>query len=86
MSLIRFSNSFQLPDYLEEALAPFSWSGILSRKFRDDITSCLLASNRKEVTAEFVTALHRIRFLSESWVDELTSALTRFAEEGGFKR
>lgn len=86
MSLTRFSDSFQLPDYLEEVLAPFSWSGILSRKFRDDVTSCLLASNRKEVTAGFIKALHNIRFLNESWIDEVTSALSRFAEEGGFKR
>lgn len=78
----KFSRSFSLPGYLEEALAPFSWSGILSDKFRTDIVLCLMASEREVVTADFVTSLRLLKFLDSEWVESLSSALTRFAGEG----
>jgi hypothetical protein len=78
----QFSNSFQLPDYLEQALVPFWFSGVLSNKFRDSIVSCIIAVNRKEVTEEFVKSLNLLKFLDIEWRNELSIALLRFAEEG----
>lgn len=75
-----------LPDYLENALEPFAWSGVFSADFRSCITSCIFASNRKEVTADFVKTLKTLRFFDSEWIDQLSAALTRFAEEGFTKQ
>lgn len=85
MPLTKFSPNLSLPDYLEEVLAPFSWSGVLSREFRDCVLLCLIATNRQEATASLVSSVRLVCFLNKQWVDELTSALTRFAVEG-FKK
>lgn len=71
-----------LPDYLEEALAPFAWSGIFSADFRREIIVCIYSTEREEVTSEFIKALRHVKFLDQKWVDELSGALTRFAKEG----
>jgi len=78
----KFSSSFTLPDYLEEALAPFYWSSIFSDKFRTEITLCLMATNREEVTSDFVKSLVTVRFLDQEWKAQLAAALNQFAKEG----
>ena len=75
-----------LPDYLEEALEPFAWTGVFSADFRSSIISCIFATNRKEVTADFIGTLRTLRFFDAEWIEQLCAALTRFAEEGFTKQ
>lgn len=71
-----------LPEYLEEALAPFAWTGVFSADFRSSIIGCIFATNREEVTQDFVATLKTLKFLDKDWTNELCDALTRFAKEG----
>ena len=80
----KFSRSMVLPDYLEEALAPFMWSGILSMGFKDDVLLVLMSANRKEMTESFCESLSKIEFLSREFKDKLIFALRRFVSEGAF--
>ena len=77
--------SANLPDYLEDALAPFAWAGVFSSDFRSSVISCIFAVDRKEVTADFVRTLRTLKFFDAEWIEQLCAALTRFAEEG-FKK
>lgn len=81
----KFSQA-NLPDYLEDALEPFAWTGVFSADFRSSIISCIFATNRKEVTADFVKTLKTLRFFDSEWIEQLSAALTRFAEEGFTKQ
>lgn len=84
----KFSPSLPIPDYLEKALAPFSWSGVLSREFRSSIISALMTvpEHRMAVIADLVKAIEVLEFLNDRWKRELTQALLRFAKEGFPKR
>lgn len=82
MSLTKFYRNWNLPDYLEEALAPFSWAGIFSEDFRRSINLCIMAVEREPVIADFVTTLRLLKFLDREWVETLATALTRFGKEG----
>jgi hypothetical protein len=81
---MRFSNSIPLPEYLENALAPFYWSSVFSEKLRTDILSCILCepSCREEVTKDFLSSFTKLGFLSEAWKLNVHLALTRFSKEG----
>lgn len=74
-----------LPEYLEDALEPFAWTGIFSSDFRSSIVSCIFSTDREEVTADFVKTLRTLKCLDATWLNELCEALTRFSKEG-FKK
>jgi hypothetical protein len=77
----KFLRGVVLPDYLEEALAPFTWSGIFSEQFKDDVILVLMCNNQKEMTELFCESLSKIEFLSKEFKDKLVFALRRFANE-----
>lgn len=77
-----FSNSLALPEYLEDALAPFSWSGILSPELRHSVILVLLASERQSAAEDFIKSIELIKFLDPLWIKHLSDALRRFAVEG----
>lgn len=77
----QFSHNFILPDYLEEALSPFSWSGILSEEFRISIVGVLMASNPVEATKSFSKSLGAISFLDSHYKAILINALERYAKD-----
>jgi len=79
-----FLQNTRLPKYLEDALAPFSWSGILSKEFRNDIVSCIYSTSesREEIIKDFLVSFNTIMFLNAQWKEELRSALIKFGQEG----
>jgi len=81
----KFSRNMVLPDYLEEALAPFTWSSILSMSFKDDVILVLMSDNQKEMVESFCESLSKIEFLSRDFKDKLIFALRRFVKEGAFR-
>jgi hypothetical protein len=79
--LFHFSTSFQLPDYLEDALEPFAWSGIFSRQLRDNIVSIIMAVDPVDAVRRFREALEPVYFLDSAFKRHLIEALERYAEE-----
>lgn len=77
-----FLTNTKLPAYLEKALQPFQWSGIFSRDFKDGFVRAILAHNRQDVMPKFVESLKVLKFLDQTWVEEVSAALVRFAKEG----
>lgn len=84
----KFSPNHPLPDYLEEALAPFSVSGVFSKDFRTAFIYVIFASNecRERLANELVEAISVMDFLCPLWRDRVCKALTRFGKEGWGKK
>jgi hypothetical protein len=78
---IKFCDKANLPDYLEEALAPLYWSGIFSQKFRDDISRIIFSDKKKKMVKMFLPSITALEFLSKEFRDKLSAALIRFSEE-----
>jgi hypothetical protein len=79
-----FLQNVQLPQYLEDALAPLTWAGIFSEQFRDDIVTCILcpSDSREEIIKDFLKSFNTIMFLNAQWKEELRAALIKFGQEG----
>ena len=77
----KFSHNFKLPDYLEEALAPFSWSGVFSDDFRNSIINIIMAVDPVDAANRFSEALMTLNFLDGNYKLKLISAAKRYAQE-----
>jgi hypothetical protein len=78
----KFSTSFRLSNSLEQALSPFSWSGVFSDEFRTSVVLALMASNRREAIDSLCLAIGILDFLSPQWKENLIFELQKFAQEG----
>lgn len=76
-----FSKIISLPEYLEEALEPLSWSGLFSKEFKENIINILLASNPIEAVERFAKSLYLLKFLDDQFKRNLVDALEQFAHE-----
>ncbi len=77
----KFSHNFKLPKYLEEALAPFSWSGVFSKEFKSSISSIIMSDNIFESVEHFILSVSSLNFLSKSYKRTLFEALRKYAKE-----
>jgi hypothetical protein len=75
-----FRNS-NLPDYLERAFSPLTWSNIFSQDFKDEVAGIIMSSRPKESLDNFRQALEKIEFLNEDYKETLLEALERFINE-----
>jgi pyrroline-5-carboxylate reductase len=83
----KFSPNVNLPDYLEEVLAPFSVSGVFSKEFRNAFALVIFSNpeSRPVVASKLIDAITVLEFLSPAFRVKLISALERFGREG-FKK
>lgn len=76
---MKFSNNLNIPDYLEETLSPFAWSGVFSQEFKLSIVNMILnQSGRQEDVEEFKEMLDCLSFLDHDFKVKLVNSFNLF--------